>query len=280
MTLSTTIPKGSLVLVTGATGFIASHIILEFLKRGYKVRGTVRDASKANWLLEETFPSYVAAGSFELVTVPDMVVENAFEEAVKGVSAIAHVASVISLDPNPHNVIPQTVAGAVNALKAAAKEPTVKEFVFTSSVVAAAMPVPNQEFHVDSNSWNTFAVDLAYAPPPYDPIRGMIVYMASKVEAEKALWKWVEENKPSFTVNAVNPYTTLGRLLNRKQRGSTHDWVMQLYRGETGVIEHLSGCKSFHIHFPQSFITLTPNTKFSAIHQRPRRCLDARCRNT
>src|SRR3978361_2360834 len=67
----TTIPVGSWVLITGITGYLATHIALEFLKRGYKVRGTTRDVEKAKWLSEELFPSYSAKGDFEIVQVPE-----------------------------------------------------------------------------------------------------------------------------------------------------------------------------------------------------------------
>jgi uncharacterized protein YbjT (DUF2867 family) len=94
-TLSTSIPKGSLVLVTGANGFIAAHIVKEFLDRGYRVRGTVRDVSKSAFLTEEVFPVYAKRGDFELIAIPDLGDPNAFDDAVRGnnVAAIVHVAS-------------------------------------------------------------------------------------------------------------------------------------------------------------------------------------------
>jgi nucleoside-diphosphate-sugar epimerase len=235
MSRQTTLPKGSWILVTGATGFIASHIILQFLKLGYKVRGTVRDLSKAKWLTEDLFASEAVSGSFEIVAVPEISAENAFDEAIRGMEAVAHVASVITYDRDPKNVIPQSVAGAVNALKAAKKEKSVLQFVITSSVGAAASPAADTEFHVDANSWNDAVVTAAWAPPPYEPSRGMITYLASKVEAEKAVWRFVEEEKPHFTVNAVNPFTTLGRVLNENQliaNPGTVGWVREIYRGQ------------------------------------------------
>ena len=250
---ASTIPKGSLVLVTGVTGFIASHTALEFLKLGYKVRGTVRDPSKAKWVTDELFRSYVAKGEFEIVAVPDMASENAFDEATKGVSAVAHIATIATWDPNPNNVIPQTVAGAVNALKSASKESSVKQFVFTSTAAAAIFPAPNTEFHCDETSWNEAPGPLAWAPPPYDPSRGMITYMASKVEAEKAVWKFAKETKPNFTVNVVLPFMTVGEILNKNQAGSTADWVRQLYRGDVSQIQGMP-CSKFLSLSPAAFL--------------------------
>jgi nucleoside-diphosphate-sugar epimerase len=107
----TTIPKGSWVLVTGANGFVASHVVQQFLKRGYKVRGTVRDVGKSAWLVHDVFKSYADNGDFELVSVPDLGARNAFDDSVKGMSAIIHVASITSFSPDPNEVIPQTIAG-------------------------------------------------------------------------------------------------------------------------------------------------------------------------
>jgi nucleoside-diphosphate-sugar epimerase len=97
---ATKIPKDSWVLVTGANGFVAVHTIQQFLQRGYKVRGTVRDIEKSSWLVQDVFKFYADNGSLELVEVPDLGAEGAFDEAVKGMSAIAHVASITNFDPD------------------------------------------------------------------------------------------------------------------------------------------------------------------------------------
>jgi nucleoside-diphosphate-sugar epimerase len=81
------IPKGSTVLVTGANGYIGSHIADSYLQFGYKVRGTVRDAKKSSWLAEYFDKSY-GKGNFDLVEVPDMAAEGAYDEAVKGVCLV------------------------------------------------------------------------------------------------------------------------------------------------------------------------------------------------
>ena len=78
------VPKGSTVLVTGANGLLGSHIADQFLEHGYKVRGTVRDTEKNAWL-QTVFDKKYGKGSFELFKVPDLTVDGAFDEAVKGV---------------------------------------------------------------------------------------------------------------------------------------------------------------------------------------------------
>lgn len=78
------IAPGSWILVTGANGFIASHVADELLKIGYKVRGTVRDATRSSWL-QELFDKKYGPGKFEMVVVEDMVTPGAFDEATKGI---------------------------------------------------------------------------------------------------------------------------------------------------------------------------------------------------
>ncbi|KAH7118392.1 hypothetical protein EDB81DRAFT_701451 [Dactylonectria macrodidyma] len=239
----TSIPVGSWVLVTGATGFVASQVTKQFLERGYKVRGTVRDLSQASWLVDDRFKSYVENGSLELVAVPDLGAEGAFDEAVKGVSAIAHIATISSLDPNPNNVIPQTVAGTVSILKAALTEPSVQEVVYTSTLLTATFPVPGNDIRVERHTWNDAAIEAAWAPPPYEASRSLLSYTASKVAAEKELWKFVEENQPHFTVNVVSPASIVGEPLHRKHADSPVYWVSSLFKGDKIALE------AFHASF-------------------------------
>lgn len=77
------IPKGSTVLVTGANGYLASHVVDQFLQRGFNVRGTVRDVTKDSWL-RDLFKQKYSAGRFELREVPDLAAEGALNEVIKG----------------------------------------------------------------------------------------------------------------------------------------------------------------------------------------------------
>ena len=78
------------VLVTGANGYLATWVVKKYLEAGYSVRGTVRSLSKSAFL-KDKFGHY--GDRFELVVVEDITKEGAFDEAVKGVDAIAHTAS-------------------------------------------------------------------------------------------------------------------------------------------------------------------------------------------
>lgn len=77
------VPRDSIVLVTGANGFLGSHISDQFLHHGYRVRGTVRNLEKNAWL-EKHFEEKYGAGRFELVKVADMAAQKAFHGVTKG----------------------------------------------------------------------------------------------------------------------------------------------------------------------------------------------------
>ena len=102
------IEKGSLVLVTGVSGYIASHIVDQFLEAGYNVRGTVRSLDKIDWQFK-LFDEKYGKGRFEAVEVPDMTADNAFDEAVKGVSGICHTASIMTFSDKFEEVVPPAV---------------------------------------------------------------------------------------------------------------------------------------------------------------------------
>lgn len=93
--------------------------------------------------------------------------------------------------------VSQAVNGALNALKASSKEPGVKRFVYTSSSFAATQPKPDEKFTVAGDAYNEEALQNAWRPNA----DGATVYSASKAEAERAVFRWVKEEKSSLIVN-------------------------------------------------------------------------------
>lgn len=233
--IKTTIPKGSWILVTGANGFVASHIVKEFLQRGYRIRGTVRDLKKYSWLVQDLFKTDAENGNFEIVQVPDLAAQHAFDEAVEGASAIIHVAT-IGFDPNPNNVLPKIVAGTKSLLEAAMREPSVRQFVYTSSVAAMISPQVGDTTRLTADIWNDEAVKLAWAPPPYEPSHAWPVYAASKTLAEKAVWEFFKEKHPHFTVNSVAPAMVMGECLSITHAELGHMFATVLYEGKPDTV--------------------------------------------
>jgi nucleoside-diphosphate-sugar epimerase len=243
--LATTIRTGSWVLVTGANGFLASQVIWQFLKRGFRVRGTVRDVQQGQWLLEGRFKRYAETGALELVAVPNLAIDGAYDEAVKGVAAILHIAYVTRIVPDPNEVITPSVAGIRSIMNSAIQESSVKEVVFTSSAMAASPLTQNIDNGiVERNSWNDAALEVAWAPPPYGMSHAMANYPASKVAAEKEVWKFVEEKNLPFNVNVISPAGLIGEPLNRKHIDGQANWVVHAFRGNKAVMDAMQACKN------------------------------------
>ena len=242
--LTTTITPRSWVLVTGASGFLASHVIWQFLQRGYRVRGTVRDIEQSSWLLGRRFKPYAENGALELVAVLDFSIDRAFDEAIKGIAAILHIAYVANIVPDPNDVITPSVAGVHSIINSAMKEPSVKRIVFTSSALAASpLKQDGDNGTIDRNSWNDAALEAAWALPPYGMSHAMANYPASKVAAEKEVWKLAEENNLPFTVNVVSPAGLIGEPLNKKHIEGQANWIVHAFKGSKAMMDPMQACK-------------------------------------
>lgn len=88
------IPQGSLILVTGANGYIASHVINILLEEGFNVRGSVR--SQKPWL-NKYFHEQYGNGQFETVLVPALDTPGAWSQVMKDVVGVLHIVSLTSI---------------------------------------------------------------------------------------------------------------------------------------------------------------------------------------
>ncbi|KEF51065.1 uncharacterized protein A1O9_12881 [Exophiala aquamarina CBS 119918] len=228
--------KGELVLVTGANGYIASHIVDILLAEGYKVRGTVRAVKP--WLTDH-FNNKYGPGKFENVIVQSMEMESSFHEAVQGVSGVVHTASDLSVNPDPMLVIPKVVAGCLNLMKAAATQRSIKSVVLTSSCAASYVIGSSNKSVIDEGTWNDTAVQAAWSDDTPLEARGFQVYTASKVEGEREAWKWYEKNNPGYAFNTVLPPFNVGPILCPEIGGSTMGFTRQLLKGDDFVTKLL-----------------------------------------
>ncbi|OAP63208.1 hypothetical protein AYL99_02435 [Fonsecaea erecta] len=250
------IPAGTLVVVSGANGFIASHVVDQLLLAGYRVRGTVRNCHKSAWL-NDYFGDKYGSGKFELIEVPEMAEKGAFDEAVKGASGFIHTATPVMVSYDPNEGVPIVVSGTLNALKAAAREPSIKRFVLTSSSTAAISPKPNVELSADETTWNDEAVKAAWAPPPYEgEQRKLDVYSASKTQGEQAAWKFMKEEKPGYVLNTVLPNCNMGLVLSPEHQGapSTVGWLKALWN-------EFKGQETLAFNPPQYYVNVQDNAR-------------------
>lgn len=145
------------------------------------------------------------------------------------------------MNPNPYEVIPGSIKGTLEVLSAAAKEPSVKRFVLTSSSASALIPKPNDPVQVTTDTWNDSIVDFVYRDPPYEPERAYPVYAASKMLCEKEAWNFMSEQKPGFVLNAVLPNINFGASLDFVNQGhpSTSGMVAALFNGNPSYLAEL-----------------------------------------
>lgn len=103
-------------------------------------------------------------------------------------------------DPDP--VIKAAVQGTTGILASALKEPSIKSVVLMSSV-AAISSQKTEPYRFTEKDWNLGVIPLLEQLGKNAP--GPLIYVASKVLSEQAFWKFRDENKPHYTMTAINP---------------------------------------------------------------------------
>ncbi|KAI2637541.1 hypothetical protein GGS21DRAFT_489324 [Xylaria nigripes] len=225
-----TIPLGSTILITGANGLIASTLADQLLAVGYNVRGTVRNATKCEWLYS-TLEKRHGPGRFELVEIPDIKKPGVWDVPVRGVSGIAHVVGTITYnEPGVDKHLEAEMPAHIALLEAAQAEEGVKSFVYTSSAWAVWTPDASKKVTLSEWDWNQQALDLSRSDAPE---KGLAHRMALKVLIEQRIWEWVKSKRPHFTFNSILLDTVMGYCLHPKgtRLSSTNGMLQSLYLG-------------------------------------------------
>ncbi|KAJ5365476.1 NAD-dependent epimerase/dehydratase [Penicillium concentricum] len=203
--------SNKLIFITGATGFIGSATAVEALKAGYRLRICLRKPSEQ---LQTLLSEY--GDQIEFVIVPDLTDETAFDDKLNGVDYVLHLASPLPRGTDKAAYFPPAVKGTTAVLKAAAKVPTIKKVVITSSI-AALIPmsgIPTGGVVKEDNDWD-FSVDENgdFEDPQNPAVTAMRLYMASKLLADNATWEFRATAKPQYAVVTLHPAFVYGHNL-------------------------------------------------------------------
>ncbi|KAG6916179.1 putative secondary metabolism biosynthetic enzyme [Tephrocybe rancida] len=201
-----------IVLITGVSGFVGSHVVLEFLRQGYAVRGTARSARLASLQpISEKYPD------FTLVHVED-VSKGDLTDSLKGqfvalarrsVAGVIHVASPLVGRASPEDSLISALDGTLNVLRQAVAA-GVNKVVVTSSWATTLDPGGKQ-------SWEgvTFTSSDYGRATKEDLLSGkhdaVWVYQASKIIAEEAAWEFASSH-PQLDLTTLNPPFIYGPL--------------------------------------------------------------------
>jgi len=210
------------VLVTGASGYIASHLIKLLLERGFKVRGSVRSVS--NQAKYQFLYDLVPEKKDNLTLVEaELTNKESWLKAVEGCHYVFHVASPIppSVPKDENELIIPAVEGTLNVLEAAVQK-GVKKVVVTSSCLTVMMGQPEGK---ENNEEDWSREDILPA------------YPKSKVKAEKAAWEFYEQNKGKIEVATVLPSLVFGPIYT-KHGNSSETLIAEIIRGNyPGILD-------------------------------------------
>jgi dihydroflavonol-4-reductase len=201
-------PTISPILVTGASGFVAIHTIIQLLEQGYHVRGTLRTLSREAEI-RETISKYVQANDRLEILPADLEQDSGWDEAMKDVEYVLHIASPFPLFEPKHEdelIIP-AVQGTLRVLRAAHRA-KVKRVVQVSSNAAISSGHEGENKTFTEADWTN--LDKVGA------------YPKSKTLAERAAWGFINsaENINKMELATINPPLILGPVPNKNFRTS------------------------------------------------------------
>ncbi len=207
------------VLVTGASGFIALHCVVQLLQEGYAVRGTVRSAEREQEV-RDVAKRHVDADDRLSFSHADLAADEGWADAVADCEYVLHVASPFpaGIPKDENDLIIPARDGALRVLKAAAAA-GVKRVVLTSSIAAVAYGHGDKD-SFDENDWS----DVSGA--------GVGPYEKSKTLAERAAWDFVNGSDANgLELVVINPGGVLGPVLSERS-GTSAEMVRRLMMRE------------------------------------------------
>ena len=215
------------VLVTGASGFIAEHCIIELLKNGYSVKGSLRSMNREQEV-RDAVKTETDDANLEFCKL-DLLEDDGWEDAMWDCDYLMHVASPFVIeDPKDENeLIKPAKEGTLRALNAA-KKAGIKRVVLTSSVAAVNSHMMSGTS--DHTTWTD--INSKYVTP----------YQKSKTIAEKAAWDFYnnQDSNNRMELAVINPGGVMGPQLGNDLGGASTQIVSQLISGKFPMIPALS----------------------------------------
>src|SRR5258706_2484024 len=192
------------ILVTGASGFLAIHTIIQLLEQGYKVRGTLRGLARESEI-RDTIAQYVqATDRLEFVTA-DLLQDSGWDKFVDGCESVLHIASPFPLlaPKDEDELIIPAVQGTQRVLHAA-HNAKIKRVVIVSSNAAISAGHTGENRLFDENDWSNIENNIG-------------AYSKSKTLAERAAWSFINgpENVNKLEMVSINPPLIFGPVPNK-----------------------------------------------------------------
>ncbi len=197
------------VLVTGGSGFIAGHTILQLLEHGHLVRTTVRSLSREEDVRSVLTAAGMVNGDALSFVAADLLSDDGWPAAVQGCDYVLHVASPVhpGAVANEDDLIVPARDGALRVLRAA-RDAGVKRVVLTSAFHAVSWGHPHDGHVFTEADWT-----ILDGP-------GVDAYGKSKTLAERAAWEFVEGTDLELTT--MLPVAVLGPVLGNDISGANH----------------------------------------------------------
>jgi nucleoside-diphosphate-sugar epimerase len=189
------------VLVTGGSGFLGLHTIIQLLERGDRVRTTVRSRARETEVRETLARAGVEAGDRLAFVVADLLSDDGWRAAVDGVEHVLHVASPFPAGTPEHedDLIVPARDGTLRVLRAA-RDAGVRRVVVTSSSAAIGHDREPGDHVFTEADWT-------------DPDADVGAYIKSKTIAERAAWDFADREGDGLELAAIQPGAIFGPVL-------------------------------------------------------------------
>jgi dihydroflavonol-4-reductase len=210
----------STVLVTGGSGFVGGHVVLQLLNAGHTVRTTVRSATREQQVraMMQRAGARLEALTFARADLAD---DAGWREAVLGCDYVVHVASPIpAAAPRTEDELIRPARDGTRRVLRAARDTGVRRVVMTSSCGAIYYGHPPQAAPFDETSWTNIDGEMS-------------AYVRSKAIAERAAWDFVEADGGGLELAAVNPTGIFGPALG-PDAASSIELIARLLKGMPG----------------------------------------------